>query len=94
MVERNSFGGPQREISPLGRFKSPVRTTQRDRSHDHDQTASPSEKSSPPQHLLTLVERNIADSVDVTPGMTSKKQAELVAQRLRAEDAKTAMVRS
>jgi hypothetical protein len=41
-----------------------------------------------------LVEPNVADSVDVTPGMTSKKQAELVAQRLRAEDAKTAMVRS
>jgi hypothetical protein len=39
-----------------------------------------------------LVEPNVADSVDVTPGTTPKKQAELVAKRLRAEDAKTAMV--
>jgi hypothetical protein len=38
------------------------------------------------------VEPNDADSVDVTPEMTAKKQAELRAKRLRAEDAKTAMV--
>jgi hypothetical protein len=31
-----------------------------------------------------LVEPNVADSVDMTPGMTPKKQAELVAKRLRA----------
>jgi len=39
-----------------------------------------------------LAGRNVADSVDMAPGMTPKKRAELVAKRLRAEDTKTAMV--
>jgi hypothetical protein len=75
-----------------GGSSPPSRTIRWDRSHNHDQTASPSEKSSPPERLLTFVEPNVADSVDVTPEMTAKKQAELRAKRLRAEDAKTAMV--
>ena len=72
------------EISPWGKASPPSRTSRWDRSHNHDQKISQPEKSSPPERLLTLVEPNVADSVDVTPGMTPKKQAELVAKRLRA----------
>ena len=76
------------EISRLGKTSPPSHTIRWDRSHNHDQRISQ------PEHHLRLVDSFDADSTDMSPGMTAKKRATLVVERLRNQPANDGMTSS